>query len=135
MSFDERGESARTIAHVSYRSRKPIMAIDQTIPEKLQIRLTSSIETILASLQPYAKWIEEMLGAPLSETLTLDVDCNPGDLVAQEFLQGLPVTSATKVRNKNWRAFIEGWALPPDVSPRIAMSVQRERQPEASPFA
>jgi len=104
------------------------------IPDKVQIRLTSSIETILASLQPYAKWIEKMLGAPLSETLTLEIECNPADVVAEDFLQGLPVASATKARNKNWRAFIEGWALPPDVSPRIAMSLQRERKPNAAPL-
>jgi hypothetical protein len=110
------------------------MAMNTKIPDKMQISLTSSIETILASLQPYAKWIEKMLGAPLSDTLTLEVDCNPGDLVAEEFLQGLPVTSATKARNKNWRAFIESWALPPDVSPRIAMSLQRERKPNTAPL-
>jgi hypothetical protein len=33
----------------------------------VQIRLTSSVETILASLQPYAKWIEQTLGVPTSE--------------------------------------------------------------------
>ena len=49
------------------------------IPDKLQIRLTSSVESILASLEPYAKWMEQMLDAPLSETLTLEVDCNPGE--------------------------------------------------------
>jgi len=36
------------------------MAIKSSIPDKVQIRLTSSIETILASLQPHAKWIEKM---------------------------------------------------------------------------
>jgi len=45
---------------------------------KVQIRLTSSAETILASLEPYAQWVEEILGAPLSETLTLELDCKPG---------------------------------------------------------
>jgi len=104
------------------------------IPDKVQVRLTSSIETILASLPPYAKWIEEMLGALLSDTLTLEVDCNPGDLLAEGFLQGLPVTSATKARNRNWRTFIESWALPPGVSPRIAMFLQSERKPNAAPL-
>src|SRR5580704_4457697 len=74
-----------------------------------------------------------MLDAPLSETLTLEVDCNPGDAVAEELLHGLPIVSATKARNNNWRTFIEGWALPPDVSPRIAVSLQRERKPNAAP--
>jgi AAA+ superfamily predicted ATPase len=102
---------------------------------KVQIRLTSSVESILASLEPYARWIEQMLDAPLSETLTLEVDCNPGDLVAEELLQGLAIASATKARNNNWRKFIEGWALPTGVSPRIAVSIQRERKPNAPPFS
>jgi integrase len=42
-------------------------------------------------------------------------------------LQGLPVVAATKARNGNWRTFIEGWSLPPVVSPGIAASIQRER--------
>jgi hypothetical protein len=111
------------------------MAIAPNIPDKLQIRLTSSVESILASLEPYAGWIEQMLDAPLSETLTLEVDCNPADTVAEELLYGLPVVAATKARNSNWRTFIEGWALPPGVSPRIAASIQRERKPNAPPFS
>jgi hypothetical protein len=102
--------------------------------DKVQIRLTSSADSILASLEPYARWIEQMLDAPLSETLTLEVDCNPGDAVAEELLHGLPIVSATKARNNNWRTFIEGWALPPTVSPRIAVSLQRERKPNAAPL-
>src|ERR1700733_5187649 len=109
------------------------MAIAPNIPDKLQIRLTSSVESILSSLQPYEKWIEQMLDAPLSETLTLEVDCNPADAVAEELLQGLPIVSATKARNSNWRALIKEWVLPPSVSPRIAVSIQRERKPNAAP--
>jgi hypothetical protein len=110
------------------------MAMAPNIPDKLQIRLTSSVESILASLEPYAGWIEQMLDATLSETLTIEVDCNPGDIVAEDLLQGLPIVSATKARNNNWRSFTEGWALPPGVSPRIAVSIQRERKPNAAPL-
>src|ERR1700680_1399797 len=109
------------------------LAIKPNIPAKLQIRLTSSVDSIRASLEPYGKWIEQMLDAPLSETLTLEVECNPADAVAEEILQGLPVVSATKARNGNWRKLIEEWALPPGVSPRIAVSLQRERKPSAAP--
>jgi len=89
------------------------MPITPNITDPLQIRLTSSAESILASLAPYAKWIEQMMDAPLSETLTLEVDCNPADAVAEELLHGLPIVAATKARNSNWRIFIEGWVLPP----------------------
>ena len=110
------------------------MGTKLNIPHKVQIRLTSSAESILASLEPYSRWIEQTLDAPLSETLTLEVDCNPADAVAEELLHGLPVVSATKARNNNWRRLIEGWALPPGVSPRIALSLQRERKPNAPPL-
>lgn len=110
------------------------MPIAPSIPDRLQIRLTSSAESILASLEPYARWIELMLGVPFSETLTLEVDCNPADAVAEELLHGLPIVGATNERNRNWRTFIEGWALAPEVSPRIAVSIQRERKPNAAPL-
>lgn len=99
----------------------------------LQIRLTSSMETIRLSLEPFRSWIEEMLDAPLSETLTLEVDCNPGDAVAEKLLPGLPVVSATTARNDSWRALIESWSLPPGLSPRISASLQRERTLNAPP--
>jgi hypothetical protein len=110
------------------------MAMKLKTSDKVQIRLTSSVESILASLEPYRERIEQMLGGPLSETLTLEVDCNPADAVAEELLHGLPVVSATKARNNNWRTVIEHWALPPGTSPRIAASLQRERKPHAPPF-
>jgi hypothetical protein len=111
------------------------MAMNLKIPQKVQIRLTSSVELLRASLEPYMAWIGQMLGAPLSESLVLEVDCNPADVVAEELLQGLPVVSATKARNSNWRLFIEQWSLPPGVNPRIDVSPQRERKSNAAPSA
>lgn len=69
---------------------------------KVQIRLTSAAELILASLEPYAQWIDLMLGVSMSETLILELDCNPGDVVAEELLPGLAVVAATKERNNAW---------------------------------
>ena len=109
------------------------MAMTMKVPTKVQIQLTSAAELIAASLEPYAQWIEEMLGVPLSEALTLEVDCNPGDVVAEELLPGLAIVAGTKERNNTWRQFIEEWKLPLGVSPRIAMSLQRQRQPNAAP--
>jgi hypothetical protein len=109
------------------------MAMTMKVP-KVQIRLTSAAETIHASLEPYVKWIEEIMGVPLSETLTLELDCNPGDVVAEELLSGLAMVAATTERNNAWRTFIEVWKLPLGVSPRIAMSLQRERKPNAAPL-
>jgi AAA+ superfamily predicted ATPase len=121
-------------SRIEVATQSSTMGITSNITDPLQIRLTSAVETILASLAPYAEWIEQVLDAPLSDTLTIEVDCNPGDVVAEELLQGLSIASATRARNSYWRKCIEGWTLPPGVSPRIAASIQRERKPNAAPF-
>jgi hypothetical protein len=95
----------------------------------VQVHLTSSVELIWASLERYVPWIEEMIGVPLGETLTIESECNPGDAIAEELLQGLPVVSTTKTRNNAWRTLMEEWSLPSGISPRIGVSLQRERTP------
>ena len=64
------------------------MPIKLNVLDKVQIRLTSSVESVRASLEPYRSWIEQTIGVPLGETLTVEVDCNPGDAVAEELLRG-----------------------------------------------
>ena len=109
------------------------MPVKPNMPDKVQVRLTSSVESIRASLEPYLPWIEQVMGVSLDETVTVEVDCNPGDAVAEELLQGLPLVSATKARNRSWRTLIEGWSLPSAASPRIAAFLQRERRPKTAP--
>jgi len=58
------------------------------------------VELIRASLEPYLAWIEEMVGVPLDQTLTLEVDADPGDAVAERLLEGLPLSAGTKSRNR-----------------------------------
>jgi hypothetical protein len=109
------------------------MAIKSNFPDRLQLRLTSSVELIRASLEPYMAWIEEMMGVPLDQTLTLEVDADPGDAVAECLLQGLPLAAGTKTRNRSWHSLLEEWTLPSGGSPRIAVSLQRERRPKTAP--
>ena len=103
------------------------------VAAKVQVRLTSSVESIRAGLDPYVPWIEAMVGVSLSETLALEEDSNPGDAVAEQLLQGIPVVSSTMARNRSWKNFIEDWSLPSGASPRINASLQRERRPKAAP--
>jgi hypothetical protein len=76
-----------------------------------------------------------MLDAPLRETLTLEVDCNPNDAVSEDLLQGIPIVSATKARNGNRRTLIEEWALPPTPAPEsmYPSSVSANPMPLPSP--
>jgi len=112
-----------------------LMTIKPDMPQQLQIRLTSSVELMRASLDAYLPWIEQTIGVPFAQTLTLEVNSNPGDMVAEQLLQGLPLTSDLRARKCSWDNLIEDWALPPNVSPRIAVSRQRERQPKTAPVA
>jgi ATPase family associated with various cellular activities (AAA) len=91
------------------------------------------VELIRASLEPYLAWIEEMIGVPLEQTLTLEVDADPGDTVAERLLPGVTLSARTKTRNRSWHSLIEGWTLPTGGSPRIAVSLQRERRPKTAP--
>ena len=109
------------------------MAIKSNFPDRLQVRLTSSVELIRASLEPYIPWIEEVMGVPLDQTLTLEVDADPGDAVAEHLLPGLPLSARTKTRNRSWHSQIEEWTLPGGGTPRIAVSFQRERRPKTAP--
>src|SRR6266852_9361992 len=109
------------------------MAMKSNFPDRLQVRLTSSVELIRASLEPYISWIEEMMGVPLDQTLTLEVDADPGDAIAERLLPGLPLSAGTKTRNRSWHSLIEEWTLPSGGSPRIAASFQRERRPKTTP--
>ena len=105
------------------------------MPRKLQIRLTSSVELMRASVEAYLPWIEQTLGVPFAQTLTLEVDSNPGDIVAEQLLTGLPPASGLRARKLAWDSLIVDWALPSGVSPRIAISLQRERRPKSAPLS
>ena len=111
------------------------MTIKPDMPQKVQISLTSSVELLRASLDRYLPWIEQTIGVPFAQTLTLEVNTNPGDMVAEQLLQGLPLASGLRARRRSWGNLIEDWALPANVSPRIAVSRQRERQPRTAPIA
>src|ERR1700694_2300632 len=111
------------------------MPVKLTMPDKMQVRLTSAAELMRASLEPYLPWIEETIGVTLGETVTVEVDSNPGDAVAAQLLDGLPLTSGLGARTRRWHKLIERWLLPSGVSPRMAASRQRERKPKSSPVA
>ena len=70
------------------------------------------MELIRTSLEPYIPWIEEMMGVPLEQTLTLEVDADPGDAVAESLLPGAPLSAETKARNRSWHSLIEEWTFP-----------------------
>jgi hypothetical protein len=91
------------------------------------------VELIRASLEPYIAWIEEMMGVRLDQTLTLEVDADPGNAVAERLLPGLPLSAGTKARNRSWHDLIEEWTLASGGSPRIAASLLRERRPKTAP--
>jgi hypothetical protein len=101
------------------------MVIKSNFPDRLQVRLTSSVELIRASLEPYLEWIEEMIGVPLDQTLTLEVDADPGDAVAERLLPGLPLSAGTKTRNRvpaHGRQSDDGQfeSFPPHVESKVA---------------
>ncbi len=103
--------------------------------QKLQVGLTPSVELIRASLEPYLPWIEKTLGINIDQTLTIALGSNPGDIVAERLLKELPLNANLRARKYSWDRFIEDWALPSGMSPRIGVSLHRERQSKSAPTA
>ena len=101
--------------------------------QPVQVLLTSSVELVRATLDPYLPWITNIIGVPLDETFTIEVDTNPGDSVGSQVLGGIAVGSATAARNQSWQPFVENWSLPPGISPRLVLSLQRERNSKGRP--
>ena len=99
--------------------------------DPVQVRLTSSVESIAAFVRPYIGWIEEQLGTSYSRTLTLEMPMHPGDAAAEELFAG---ASLYRRDSAGWRAFIAGWEVPPGLSPRIQLSRCRERKPGKAPI-
>src|SRR5947209_4668942 len=99
--------------------------------EPVQVRFTSTVQSIAAYVQPYIGWIEQQLGTSYSNTLTLEKFGAPGDAVAEDLFPG---ASLYRRNTASWRAFISAWELPSGLSPRIQLSRCRERRPGKAPI-
>src|SRR5437868_14177164 len=103
------------------------------MPDKVQVCRTSSVELMRAFIAPHVPWIQERLGVPLDQTVTIEVDSNPADLVAEKLLEGIPIAAESQMRRRCWEALIQDWVLPPGLSPHITVSPKRERKPSVPP--
>ena len=102
--------------------------------EPVQIRLTPAVQSVVATIQPYVGWIEEIVGTSYGNTVTLEFFPNPSVCIAQDLLPGASTTLAEQDGGITWREHVTGWHLPPDISPRIRVSRCRKPQPGGLPL-
>jgi len=97
----------------------------------MQLQFAPTVESLSAFLQPYIPWIEQQLGTTYDNTLTLEQSSDPADAVAEDLLPGVTLHAAHDT--VCWQRLLQGWKLPPDISPRIKLSRCRKRQPGKAP--
>jgi hypothetical protein len=81
-----------------------------------------------AFLEPHRLWLESVLGCPLGEALTLEIQLPFGELAAESLLEGVRLDRGCLDGAATLRPAIGRWALPPGVSPRIALEPSRDRE-------
>jgi hypothetical protein len=81
-----------------------------------------------AFLEPHRPWLESVLGCPLGETLTLEIELPFGQLAAESLLDGVRLDRGCLGGAATLRPAVGRWAVPPGVSPRIALEPSRDRE-------
>jgi len=94
-----------------------------------EVRFTPAVVGMMAFLEPFRPWLEFVLGGPWPETLTFDLEVPFGAAVADELLCGVALDQKCLASAVPLRPLIERWALPPAMSPRVALEPSRTRGP------
>jgi hypothetical protein len=93
-----------------------------------ELRFAPAVAAMTAFLEPHRPWLEAVLGCPLGEALTFEVQLPFGQLAAESLLDGVRLDRGCLDGAATLRPAIERWMLPPGVSPRIALEPSRDRE-------
>ncbi|MCL2658961.1 MAG: AAA family ATPase [Acidobacteriaceae bacterium] len=88
----------------------------------VDISYAPAAKTVREQLRPYTKWMEEILGVPQSETLTLEMKTPLDEAVVAQVLRDVPLTTSQQNAAKLYLPVVQRWELPPDTSPHIAVT-------------
>jgi len=108
--------------HVVAAAEQPYRPMVQT-----QIHFVPSAASMCDYLQPHLPWIETVIGCPFSDAVTFQIELPITRFVAQELLEGVPLDKASGVPEE-FNQEIQRWELPHNLSPRINLSLSRERR-------
>lgn len=94
----------------------------------IELRLASPVAAMEAFIEPHRPWLESVLGCPLSESVTFELEVAFGQLVAEDLLGGVPLDRECLAGAETLRPVVSRWAIPPGLSPRMTLQPGRNRQ-------
>jgi hypothetical protein len=93
-----------------------------------ELRVAPAVTAMAALLEPHRPWLESVLGCPLADALTFELEVPFGHLAVEALLEGVQLDHGCLDEAAALRPAVARWAVPPGVSPRIALEPSRNRQ-------
>jgi len=93
-----------------------------------ELGLASPVEAMEAFLERHQAWIEQVVGCPRSEAITLEFEFPFSHLVAEDLMGGVTLDRQCLGAAGAMRELVTKWELPPGVSPRLELHASRDRQ-------
>jgi hypothetical protein len=96
--------------------------------QAIEIGLTPPVRAMDAFVDGYRGWIEAVIGCPRGEALTFETDFPFSHHVLEEMLDGVDMDRRYLWYGDAVRPLIRRWETPPGVSPRIELTLSRDRR-------
>jgi hypothetical protein len=96
-------------------------------PTVTELRFAPAVSSMTGFVEGFRPWIEEILGCPIDQTLTLEFQAPLGEIAAEELLANVVLDRECLSAGDGLRPLVTRWAVPPGVSPRIDLSPSRRR--------
>jgi hypothetical protein len=90
--------------------------------------LAPPVAAMEAFLEPYQGWMEQVVGCPRSEAVTLEFEFPFSHLVAEDLMAGVTLDRQCLGAAGALRELVKKWELPPGVSPKLELQASRDRQ-------
>lgn len=93
----------------------------------VQLLIAPPVVAIREFLNQYQTWLEAVVGCPLADAVTFEFHLPFPHLVLDEMFRGIPLDSRCIPYTRALRPVVTRWGLPPGISPRIELSMSRNR--------
>jgi DNA polymerase III delta prime subunit len=96
-------------------------------PGPLEVLIASPALAIEQFLGRHRRWIETVTGCPAAESITFEFYLPFDDLVLSRMFEGIPLDRRSVLYTAALAPVVDRWEIPPETSPRIALSLSRNR--------
>jgi hypothetical protein len=94
----------------------------------VQLLIAPPTVAIREFLSRHEIWLEAVVGCPLADAITFEFHLPFSHLVLSEMFRGIPVDGRCIPYTKALQSVVTRWSLPPGISPRIELSMSRNRE-------